>query len=391
MSPEEFSEPQRKFLIRTITGAWAFAPPPLPPTLDLAAFALELGAAAAAIGELKGAARRLSNPYMLINPLIQKEALTSSAMEGTITTIENMILEQAKPTFFDKLFADTPQNENAREASNYVKAVRGAAKQLEEIPICHRLIKDAHTTLLSGLSTERGQGKRPGEYKQSQNAIGKQGDNEHTAKYVPPPPAETAVAMDDLEKYINRDNQKIGAGLLDIAIVHYQFEAIHPFLDGNGRVGRMLVTLMAMQSSLLDLPLLHVSAEIEKDRDKYIDLLFNVTAQANWSSWVGYFLDIIRTSCEAATAMVEEVLHLEKALKARAMESRKNHRLNTIIEKLFERPSITASEVQKLCGTHFQTAQSDLQQLVEAGILKKIESSWPQNYIAYEILAISKR
>ena len=386
MDRSAFSPDQQVHLVKTLNGADAFVPPPLPPPpikLDYSEFALDLSATAAAMGELKGAARRLSNPYMLIIPLIQKEALTSSAIEGTITTIESMIIEQAAPT--------SANDENAREASNYVRAVRGAVQQLQDIPISHRLIKDAHRTLLSGLPPARGQGKRPGEYKSSQNAIGQREDTEHTARYVPPPPAETAVAMDELEKFINRDDRKPGEALVDIALAHYQFEAIHPFLDGNGRVGRMLVTLMAMQTKLLDLPLLHVSAEIEKDKDEYVELLFYVSALGIWERWIRYFLAIIKASCEAATAKVEEILALEKELKTRAMKARKNHRLNTIIESLFTQHWITASEAQRICGTHFQTAQADLQQLVDAGILTTIPSRRPLLYVAREIWAVSNR
>jgi Fic family protein len=351
--------------------------------LDYADFTLELGAAAAALGELKGAARRLNNPYMLIGPLIQKEALVSSAIEGTITTIENMIVEQATPA--------SAKDENAREASNYVRAVYSAVSQMKELPITHRLIKDAHKILLSGLSPARGQGKRPGEYKDSQNAIGRFGDTEHSARYVPPPPAQTATAMDNLEKFINRDNSRPGEALIDIALVHYQFEAIHPFLDGNGRVGRMLITLMAIQSELLDLPLLHISSEVEKDKDDYIDFLFAVSTHGLWEKWIKFFLGVVRKSCENATNKVDEILQLEKELKIRAMTVRKNHRLNTIVEALFTKHWITISEAQELCGTHFQTAQADLEQLVKADILKTIPASRPLIYLAPEIWNVSNR
>jgi Fic family protein len=383
MSPENFSQEQQNNLIKTITGAWAYVPPDLPPRLDYADFALELGAAAAALGELKGAARRLNNPYMLIGPLIQKEALISSAIEGTITTIENMIVEQATPT--------SAKDENAREASNYVRAVHNAVHQMQELPISHRLIKDAHKILLSGLSHSRGQGKRPGEYKDSQNAIGRLGDTEQTARYVPPPPAQTAIAMDNLEKFITRDSSKPGEALIDIALAHYQFEAIHPFLDGNGRVGRMLITLMAIQSKALDLPLLHISSEIEKDKDEYVDLLFEVSTHGLWERWIKFFLGIVRKSCENATKKVDEILWLEKELKVRAMAVRKNHRINTIVEALFTQHWITTPEAQKLCGTHFQTAQADLEQLVKADILKTIPASRPLIYLAPEIWNVSNR
>jgi Fic family protein len=383
MSPDDFSPDQQKHLIKTTTGAWAYNPPALPPRLDYSDFTFELVAAAAALGELKGAARRLNNPYMLIGPLVQKEALISSAIEGTITTIENMIVEQATPA--------SAKDENAREASNYVRAVHNAVHQMQKIPISHRLIKDAHKILLSGLSPARGQGKRPGEYKDSQNAIGRRGDTEYTARYVPPPPAQTAIAMDNLEKFINRENANPSEALVDIALVHYQFEAIHPFLDGNGRVGRMLITLMAIQSKVLDLPLLHISAEIEKDKDEYLELLFEVSSHGSWNRWIKFFLGVVRKSCEHATTKVDDILLLEKELKTRAMAVRKNHRLNTIVEALFTKHWITTPETQELCGTHFQTAQADLEQLLKASILKTIPESRPLIYVAHEIWNVSNR
>jgi Fic family protein len=200
MRIEDFSQDQQRFLVKTAKGALAFVPPALPPKLNLAELALPLGAAAAAAGELKGAARRFANPYMLIRPLIQKEALTSSAIEGTMTTIEGIVVEQAAP--------GAKPDENAREAANYVAAVQSAFRQLEKLPLSHRVIKDAHRILLSGLSPARGQGKRPGEYKDSQNAVGQTGDNEFRARYVPPPPETALRCMDALEKFFNRDDRR---------------------------------------------------------------------------------------------------------------------------------------------------------------------------------------
>jgi Fic family protein len=197
MQPDDFSAKQREHLVKTVSGSWAFVPPQLPPAIDYGAIALGLAAATGAIGELRGATRRLPNPYMLVMPLIRKEALTSSAIEGTITTINNMLLEQVSPR--------QGGDENAREAFNYVMALRGAELALKQLTISHRVIKQAHKTLLSGLSPARGTGKRPGEYKTDQNAVGKMGNSEATARYVPPPPRETMTCMDELERFINRE------------------------------------------------------------------------------------------------------------------------------------------------------------------------------------------
>jgi Fic family protein len=383
MQPDDFLESQRKHLVKTTQGFWAFVPPELPPQIDLSALTLNLVMASGALGELTGATRRLPNPYMLVMPLIRKEALTSSAIEGTITTINNMLLEQVAP----RLGGD----ENAREAYNYVRALQHATKDLEILPISHRVIRQAHRTLLSGLSPGRGAGKRPGEYKTDQNAVGKLGDNEATARYVPPPPNEAQKCMDALEKFINRQDRKQGEELIDIALAHYQFEAIHPFNDGNGRIGRMLVTLMAQTHMLAEYPLLHISANIENKKDEYVARLFEVSTKADWNGWINFFLKAVEESCSAATSIVDKILKLQSELRQKAIQNRTNHRLSTIVDQLFTKEWITTSETEKLCNVTFPTAQSDLQELVKLGILQKIATSRPAVFVAPAVLALGGR
>ena len=383
MNIDQFTENHRQNLVKTKSGAWAFVPPPLPPKIDLGPLALNLARAAIAIGELNGAARRLQNPSMLIMPLIRKEALTSSAIEGTITTINNMLLEQVSPK--------ENGDENAREAYNYVRAITEANHMRANLPISHRIITEAHRILLSGMSAARGAGKRPGEYKRDQNAIGKIGDTEITARYVPPPPKETQTCMDQLETFINRLDRNPGEELIDLALVHYQFEAIHPFNDGNGRIGRMLVTLMAQDMKLVDQPLLHISANLENKKDEYIERLFAVSIQEDWVSWIGFFLDIVRESCSAATTVVDKIINMQADFKKRALENNSNHRLSTIIDSLFIKEWTTVSDAQKLCGVTFPTAQSDLQELVELKILNIIPNTRPAIHVAQEIWNLSSR
>ena len=383
MNIDQFTENHRQNLVKTKSGAWAFVPPPLPPKIDLGPVALNLARAAIAIGELNGAARRLQNPSMLIMPLIRKEALTSSAIEGTITTINNMLLEQVSPK--------ENGDENAREAYNYVRAITEANHMRANLPISHRIITEAHRILLSGMSAARGAGKRPGEYKRDQNAIGKIGDTEITARYVPPPPKETQTCMDQLETFINRSDRNPGEELIDLALVHYQFEAIHPFNDGNGRIGRMLVTLMAQDMKLVDQPLLHISANLENKKDEYIERLFAVSTQEDWVSWIGFFLDIVRESCSAATTVVDKIINMQADFKKRALENNSNHRLSTIIDSLFIKEWTTVSDAQKLCGVTFPTAQSDLQELVELKILNIIPNTRPAIHVAQEIWNLSSR
>jgi Fic family protein len=383
MDEQQFSPEQQRHLLRTVDGAWAFVPPPLPPKIDIGPVAIQLAAAAKAVGELNGAARRLQNPYMLITPLIRKEALTTSAMEGTITTIDNMLLQEIVP--------EAKKDDDAREAYNYVAAVRRTTEDMKTLPISGRLLKSAHEILLSGLSTSRGAGKRPGEYKKLQNAIGDPGDDIFTAKYVPPPPQQTPQCMAELEGYINRQDRKDGEELIDLALGHYQFEAIHPFQDGNGRIGRMLVTLMAMQMHLMELPLLHISATLEKDKPAYIEKLFAVSARGAWAEWISYFLGTVQASCKAATTIVDKAISLHAVLKSRALLNNKNHRLPSIIDDLFIKEWTTAAKAAALCGVSFPTAQSDIQQLVKLEILRPIPHTRPAIFVAQAIWDLSKR
>ena len=383
MNPDDFNESQRQFLEKTIDSAWAFVPPPLPPNFYHDEIALPLASAAAAIGELKGAARRLQNPGMLIEPLQRREALTSSAMEGTITTLGDMVIEEATNS--------SQINDDAKETTNYVRAVTAACQMLSSLPLSHRVIKEAHVQLLSGLSPGRGAGKRPGQYKIHQNAVGKRGENIHTARYVPPPPPQTQTCMDALEAYINREGQTGPGRLVDLALVHYQFEAIHPFDDGNGRIGRMLITLMALQSGLLDHPLLHMSAQLERDKDEYVDQLFTVSTHGLWERWIIYFLEAVEASCRDAIKLVDRILELQTDFRNRASRASRNPRLLMIVDALFTKTWTTAPEVQKLCSVSFPTAQSDLIVMVDAGLLREIPGRRPKLYYSPELLKLSDR
>lgn len=364
-------------------GAWAFIPPPLPPALDLSKIALSLAAASGAIGELNGAARRLQNPYMLIRALTRKEALTSSAMEGTITTIGNIVRQEAEPT--------SGMDDNAREAFNYSAALAKANSQMEKLPISHRVIKNAHADLLSGLSPQRGAGKRPGEYKLHQNAVGQLGETVHTARYVPPPPKETLACMDALEAFINKEQRQQGEKLIDIALMHYQFEAIHPFDDGNGRIGRMLVTLMAQQTGLVPLPLLHISPYLETRKNDYIEALFAVSTSGKWVEWISFFLAAVQSSCIASISVVDRMIKLQAEMRHQIIQAGANHRLAIVVDELFTTGWTTVTKAQELCGVTFPTAQSDLKALVKLGLVQETSSGRPAIYYAPEILRLSER
>ncbi len=261
MKYEDFSEDSPGLLVPTVYDAKAFLPNPIPPNIDLGAIALTLGEARASLGELKGACIRLQNPYIIIRPLQRLEAQTSSAMEGTYTTAEKLAPAESGLT-------DSTDNQT-KEVSNYIIALQNAINSIRNEPITHRTIKAAHRKLLEDVGSIRGEDKLPGEFKRNQNMIGAR--TLDRARFIPPPPTETVDCMSQLEKFINAPDRGEELSLIDIALVHYQFETIHPFADGNGRLGRMLVSLMAVSKGLLDIPALYISPELEKDKDEYID------------------------------------------------------------------------------------------------------------------------
>lgn len=380
MDIKAFQKPSGE-IITTIEGYQAFVPAPLPPKLDLVRLTAPLVRTMQKVAELKGASSRLPNPHILIPPLQRREALTSSAMEGTFTTVDDLVLEEAGLAM--------GLGEDTREVFNYIVALQTTLQRMKKIPISHRLIKEAHAQLLRRLSDQRGANKRPGEYKQLQNMIG--GRTPQLAKFVPPPPAQAQTAMDSLEAYINRPNPEPSSQLIDLALVHYQFETIHPFSDGNGRIGRMLTTLMAVQFDLLDLPVLYVSNALESKKDEYIDLLFAVSARSEWESWIVFFLDAITESCAETITTIDKLIALHADYRKKAPTIGRSANLVEVIDQLFNTPVLTIPKVQKQLGVTHRAALLMVEKLSDAGILREIPGHHPRLFTAPEIIAISNR
>lgn len=378
MDASDFTRPSGE-LVRTLDGAFAFSPSALPPDLDFASVAPALLRATRAIGELKGTARRLANPYLLIPPLQRREALTSSAMEGTHTTVDELVLDEAG-------LSHSPSSET-REVRNAVLAMQYAVGALRDYPISHRIIREAHRLLLGGVGSARGESKHPGEYRKTQNMIG--GRNLKTARFVPPPPDEAQACMDELERYINRPDPEDDMLLIDLALVHYQFEAIHPFADGNGRIGRILITLMAMQSGLLDAPALYLSPHLEKCRDEYIDKLHSVSTQSLWEEWIAFFLERVEVACKETIEMIDKLTDLHERYRNQAQAIGRSARLLSIVDMLFEKPAFTIPQVQRQLGITYPAANGLVSKLIGAGILSEDDSSRPKRFIAHEITALS--
>lgn len=367
-------------LVPTVYGQKAYVPNPLPPTVDLGAVIAQLATAMAAIGELKGACHLLANPFILIRPLQRLEAQTSSAMEGTHTTADALVMAESG--------IDKEPTLEAVEVNNYTRALSWAVGQLDSLPVSTRLLKGAHARLLADVGRDRGQDKQPGEFARDQNMIG--GSSIETARFIPAPPTETAEAMSALEKYINRQDKSAALALIDMAIVHYQFETIHPFADGNGRVGRMLISLMAISEGLLDLPALYMSPELERRKDTYIDQMYDVSSKGTWESYIAFFLDVVADSSKRATATVHRLLDLQKSYHATARAISRSNNMNTVVDMLFESPVIQPPDIIKRVGITDAAARNLLRQLTEAGILFEMTDRYPTVWVAGELLDVSR-
>jgi Fic family protein len=381
MKTADFTKPAGE-IVQTLEGHQVFVPARLPPSIDFNMVMDAAGDALRLLGELKGAAKRTANPFIFVEPLQKREALTTSAMEGTHTSMENLVLEEEN--------LSGKRDENARETFNYIVASRKAIAHLDKLPISHRIIRSAHVDLLHGLTPERGANKRPGEYKQAQNWIGGSRDIK-SARYVPPPPERTQACMDDIEQYINRGDQSDIRSLLDMAIVHYQFEAVHPFADGNGRIGRMLITLMSIQSKLVDLPLLYLSPHLEQNKDEYIDRMYAVSTRSEWVEWINFFMNSISATCRETISKIDRLLALQSSYRERAASVGRSAKLLETVDLLFHSPATTIPKIGERHGITYRAAQQIVEKLLSVGVLAERSNHHPKYFVAEEILSILNR
>lgn len=380
-----FTDRRTGALVSTPHQVEAFVPAPLPPNLDLGSLVMPLSQATLAVGELNGASRRLANPSMLVRPLQRREALTSSAMEGTFTTEDDLLLADAG-------LEDAP-DQGSIEVRNYLRALTTALDLLQTggLPICHRVICEAHRILLSGVGSQRGAHRAPGQYRQEQNAIGGVGRGIENARFVPPPADHASRCMDELEAYINRADRGAMPPLIDIALVHYQLETIHPFLDGNGRVGRMLISLMAVERGMFDAPLLYVSPELEHRKDEYINLMLAVSTNGKWEAWIGFFLDVIERSARSSIAVVDRLIQLQADYRQRAAAVSRTANAVTLVDRLFEVPIVTVRDVQDMFDITYRPARNTIDKLVEQDILKEVSGHYPAVFVAPGIMRVAAR
>lgn len=378
MNPADFHAPSAGTIIQAPGGYAAFVPAPLPPELiydpDLV---LALSRADAALSELSGLGRQLPNPHLLIAPYLRREAVLSSRIEGTRASLSDVLLDEVEER--------EPVDADVREVRNYVEALEYGLVRLGELPLSLRLVREIHERLMSGV---RGGHATPGELRRSQNWIGPSGSTPATAPYVPPPPDRLMDCLSNWELFLH-DRQRFPE-LVQCAVMHEQFEAIHPFLDGNGRVGRLLITLFLVERGRLSQPLLYLSSFFEAHRQEYYDTLQRVRTEADWPGWLRFFLAGVEMTAREALGQAQRLISLHATLRARL---RQRPNAVTLLDELFVNPYVTVSRAARLLSVSYPTARSAVARLQEEGLLEEVTGrSWGRLYLARPILdAIENR
>ena len=339
-------------------GYAALVPAPLPPKLDWTPRLIRvLSDADRLIGKLAGEGGRLPNPHILMRPFLQREAVLSSKIEGTQATLGELLAAEAG-------VAVDRSPDDLREVGNYVVALEHGILLLKELPLCVRFIRELHEKLMTGV---RGQQAMPGRFRKIQNWIGKPGSTLATASFIPPPPEAVEKCLAEWEKFLHESELP---PLVTIALAHYQFEAIHPFLDGNGRVGRLLITLFLIERQILPTPLLYLSAFFEVARRDYYDGLRGISEHGRWNEWLEYFL-------QGVARMAEDALSRAARINSQLIEWQKqvaddsSKAPSRIVELLAANPFITAKGSAEKLGVAFTTAQRAIERLERLGIVKQ--------------------
>ncbi|WP_410650046.1 Fic family protein [Amycolatopsis sp. cmx-4-54] len=370
------SERQRAHLVRSERGYHAFVPPPLPPDVEFDLnLASALSAADRAVGELAGIGRTLPSAAFLVHSMMRREAVLSSRIEGTEATMSDLVLFELQPTA-------SKRGSDVEEVLNYVTALGHVLDPERRLPLSLPLLREAHRVLLTGV---RGGYATPGEFRRSQNWIGPPGCVLDTASYVPPPPELLWNCLDAFEKYLHAEHAL--PPLITIACLHYQFEAIHPFIDGNGRVGRLLVALLLVEWGLLPAPLLDLSAYLEPRRDEYYARLLAVSTQGDWTGWIHFFLSVLGNQAIDARNRAVALHSLRQEYRTRTTSARTSSLLPQLVDALFETPAMTINRAADVLGVTHRAATQNVIKLVDAGVLTEIQSPGRVRlFLAEEIL-----
>lgn len=387
MNPDRFRNSPSGRLVKVGKGKtayWAFVPHPLPPTVAPDwTLTCAISETDRALSQLAGVGRTMPNPHLLIGPFVRREAVLSSRIEGTQTGIADLYAYQVGQLPLPGMVSAPPESD-VKEVHNYVRALEYGLQRLETLPVSLRLIRELHARLMEGV---RGEHATPGEFRRSQNWIGPPNCTLNEAPFVPPPVPQMHEALDAFEKYLHSND--VYPPLMRLALIHYQFEAIHPFIDGNGRIGRLLISLLLVEWGLLPLPLLYLSAFFCRHRQDYYDLLITVSEQGAWNEWTSFFLQGVTEQAHDAITRARRLQDLQTNWHERLTEARASALLLQLVDHLFDSPVITIPEAQRLLDVTYRSAKLNVEKLVDASILNQVgEADYGKTFVASEILEV---
>ena len=363
-------------LVSNLSGEMAyesFRPAPLPPNppIEVSGELLtKLIDANKKIATLEGLSSRIPNMGLFVSMYVRKEALLSSQIEGTQCTLEDIL----------NPLIDNNTNRDVSDVVNYIRATEFALERLKTLPLCNRLIKETHAVLLESV---RGQEKNPGEFRYSQNWIGGQGSTLRNARYIPPNPDDMLTAMSDLEKYINSDDTL--DPLIQAALIHYKFETTHPFLDGNGRVGRLLITLFLMEKGILSTPALYISYYLKMNRIEYYDRMTQVRRTGDYEQWISFFLQAFADSAEDAIHTIDQLtaLHDKNIKLFDALTKRQRTSVLKVFSYLESNPIIDIQKTATVLEMSYNTVSKAVSILIGDGILEQTDKSGKTKIYSY--------
>lgn len=349
----------------------SFKPSPLPPQLNINSdMVKKLVEANRDLVRLDTAAKLTPNAELFISMYVRKEALISSQIEGTQCTLDDVLDPEL----------NSKANLDVADVINYVKACSYAIERLEKLPLCNRLLREIHDQLLSGV---RGQEKNPGEFRKSQNWIGAANCSLKEARYIPPNVNDMNLAMDELERYMNNGDDY--DPLIRISLIHYQFETIHPFLDGNGRVGRLMILLYLMEQGFISKPIIYISYFLKKNQVEYYDRISEVRRSGNYEQWISFFLEAVSAAAKDSLDTVEKldalhVMNVEKLPKT----SRSNDNVRKLFDYIEQYPIIDIKKTSEVLKISYNTVSSAIKKLEMLGILKQTTNASRNRVFAYE-------
>ena len=360
-----------------LTGYRAFHPAPLPPVPPIrvdAHLQRLLSQADLALGRLDGSILILPNPDLFVMMYVRKEAVLSSQIEGTQSSLQDLLAAEAQVSAID-----APKD--VEEVVNYVAAMKHGIARLKDLPISIRLVREIHQVLLRGVRRAR---LTPGELRTSQNWIGQGGSTLSDAIFVPPPPHVVPMALGDLERFLNDDNQL--PTLIKIGLAHAQFETIHPFLDGNGRVGRLLITFLLMSSGVLNKPALYLSHYLKQHRSQYYDHLQQIRTHGAWEPWLAFFLRGIAEVSAQAAETARAILAQREVARAKIADGLGRAAGNgyRVLEHLYERPIVSVNGVARLLGISYPAANQVIERLARIGVVREMTCNARNRQFRYD-------